>query len=212
MSGSKEGTLVVLAFVAKQDGLFKASDVFAETGLERPLVYYHLNRLVEKGLIEKAGSSYCVLDRDRLIEAIAYGNTRKKFTEASDTIIFKNSKELNRTINSALRAKAMVLPGSRELKDEINNSIDKTIDALKAAKRLLNSRQIKPQKAKKNFEVEDYFLRLKVFGVEVDKDFVKLALENEFVSFKHNLQDMKEDEDIEEVEEVETYLEENPAG
>lgn len=173
---SSEGTMVVLAFVAKQDKLFKAADVFAETGLDRQLVYYHLNRFVENGWIEKIDQSYAVLDRNALVEAIAFGNKESKVREAHNTLIFKNGDALNRSIQLAIEAKALDLSGSREFKQKINEVITDTIESLKQAKRGLNTKQIKPHKAKKNFVVKDYLIRCEYFGVDVDSELVELSL------------------------------------
>lgn len=174
MSG--EGTLVCLAFIAKQDKIFKASDVFASTGLERPLVYYHLNRFAENGWIEKVGGNYAVKDRSALVEAIAFGQKDTNTRVAHNTLIFKNGDALNRSIQIILEGKALDLAGSRELKAKLNEVIGDTIESLKHARRGLNTRSIKAGKARKHFVLKDYLVRCDYFGVEVDKELLEISL------------------------------------
>lgn len=173
---SSEGKLAVLYYIAKQDKLFTAAEVCSITGLERQLVYYHLNRFTEQGLIEKAGTNYCVLDRNKLVEAIAFGNNPMKEKKAKNSRIFKNAETLNEVIEACLHARSLTLAGSRELKEILNMEIDQTISSLKNAKRGLNTRQIAPKKARKNFNLPEYIKFCEHFDVEVDEKILEISL------------------------------------
>lgn len=173
---SKEGTMLVLAFTAKQNGLFKASDVYEETGLERPLVYYHLGRFVEKGYLEKQGSTYCVRDRESLVEAIAFGKASRK-KEVKSTLIWPNGKAMRTTVNQIVAARAMSLPGSRDCKDQLNLAIDDTIESLRNAKKLLNTSSLRQRKATKTFDEDSYREVIKYLEVNVDNEMLRLALD-----------------------------------
>lgn len=172
---AKEGTMVVLAFVAKQQGFFKASEVFSETGLERPLVYYHLGRFVERGYLEKQGTNYCVLDRDALIEAIAFGKKNGHSREIKNTPIFRNGKALRLACEQIIAARALNLPGSRESKDQLNNAIDTTIETLKNAKKWVNSGQQRYHKAAKTIDSKAYEQVLESLQVEVAEKLLQAA-------------------------------------
>ena len=51
-----EAMMQILAAVLKQTGIYTAADLFQETGLERSLIHYHMNKWVESGYIEKQGT------------------------------------------------------------------------------------------------------------------------------------------------------------
>lgn len=173
---SAEGKLTVLYYVAKQDKLFTAAEVCSITGLERQLVYYHLNKFVEQGLIEKAGTNYCVLDRDKLVETIAFGANPMREKKARNSRIFKNADTLNEVIESCILAKTLTLAGSRELKERLNEEINQTISSLKNAKRGLNTRQISQKKARRNFNLPEYVKFCEHFDIEVDEKVLEIAL------------------------------------
>ena len=174
---AKEGTMVVLAYVAKQDGFFKASDVFNETGLDRPLIYYHLGRFVSKGYLEKQGQNYCVLNKNDLIEALVSGRKSRSY-KATKTVIYNKHKDLNQVIDTIVRSRAMFLPGSKEAKDKLNEAIDQTVESFRSAKRGLNSKQMKKFKAQRGFDAEQYVVVLKHLGVEYDEKLLQAALED----------------------------------
>lgn len=190
---AKEGTYVVLGFVAHQETFFKASDVYEETGLDRPLIYYHLNNFVKKGFLEKQGQNYCVLDRKNIIEALAFGNSKDKVHGAVATKLYKQvtADTLNRAVLLTLYAKVLTLSGSRDLKERLNEEIDKTIEGLKAAKRSLNTRQIRVNKALKFIRKDEDYLKhymalVQEFEVSFDEAVLRNAIEriNEHESYK----------------------------
>lgn len=171
---SSEGLMrIVLAVNKNTLGTFTAADIYEETGLDRQLVYYHLTRLVDKGLLEKSGPKYIICDREQLLELLAYGQANITKTEAEPTIIYTkhNTDILNQIIRVAHLARAAGIPGSKELKESVNRDINDTIMMLNTVKRIMNRKRKmnkrKAHKALKKYEdfTEDYIKFTTVFEV-----------------------------------------------
>lgn len=157
-----EGKARVIASVLKQQGVFKAVTVVNATGLSRSLVHHHLTKLVEEGYLEKDGVKYCIIARADLLDSLA------EINESSQKGLLPEGKrfyfdEANAQIETVVKMRAVKMDGYQELQRKTAYVLDDIINKCRAAKRHMNTAQMKEEKALeqlvKDFESHWKFMR-----------------------------------------------------
>jgi hypothetical protein len=150
--------LQVYTCVLKQQRPFKAATIFQQTGLSRSLIQYHLTKLIDDGFLEKDGMYYCLVARNDLLDSltdVSSNNVMGLLTEQSGYL--NDYRAINEAIHIAVLARCAGMPGNLELKNNAQQTIDDTIDALKGLKRYLNSKQIDRKQAVRELTNDDEY-------------------------------------------------------
>jgi hypothetical protein len=140
-----------------EDELIRASYLTAGLGISKQLVYYHLNQLVEQGILEKAGSRYALADKNKLIDVMMNANENNGNLKRSEKTSFLPQvyvESLQRVVDETLLCRAMDLPESLAVKTHVANEIQKTIDTLKKERHYLLNKQITVGSARKTIRTK----------------------------------------------------------
>lgn len=177
------GNQMVLEAILAIDHSFRAVDIVNSTGMERPLVYYHLKKFLELGYIDKKQMVYLILDREALLRELAKSHKHHVNLKAFPTPIYqeKHIKNLNRLIFLTNVCRALSFEHSLRMKREVNKTIESTIESLNAARLGLNRSQMskvggkKALKRDRHFQ-EDLFTYCDFLQIEYDKELLSEEL------------------------------------
>ncbi len=134
--------------------VFRASHIHQVTDLSRSLVTYHLNQMVEKGLLIKDGKYFIVHDRDGLIQTVTDTQANKiEMKKPSRPIRFlPNIERLGTTLDFIVAMREAKFNYAAYLTSATNADLDEAIKTLESAKRYLNRKQYGTRKVLQIFE------------------------------------------------------------
>lgn len=137
----QNGKVLIYGEVLKHEKPFKAVHIYTDVGLSRQLVNYHLQVMVEAGLVQKDGVYYTVKDKVALIDELMSSETTKHELLNDQPQFLIDRKRLNDIVEFNVFARCAKLPAFSNQQSAINLEIDKAISALKQLKRYLNGKQ-----------------------------------------------------------------------
>lgn len=149
MGNSNGGKLQVVTAVLKMKGPFKVAHVTELSGLDRQLSYYHVNKLLEQGLLIRTGHAYSVRNHDELLDYLVETNDAPglKLMEPEGIFSQKSADNLNTIVQGIVSAKVLGLTDSIDMTVHMNKIIDESMAELKTLKRYLNNAQPIKKKA-----------------------------------------------------------------
>jgi len=149
MGNTNGGKTQVIGAILKSHGAFKLPIITEVTGLDRQLVFYHVNKLVEQGLLIRSNHSYLIHDRNGLLDALMESDQPSSLRLMHPEGVFSkvSADKLNHLIQGIAFAKTLRLPESIEMSVRMNQVLDDSITELKALKRYLNNAQPGRKKA-----------------------------------------------------------------
>lgn len=152
------GKTIVIGAVLSHNGTFRANEITEETGLSRGLVFKHLNKLAETGLLEKSGPIYIVVDKARLLNALieTTDSVDGKRMSYVPMLIHNNSVDLFRRLaTNVLRARALDLPDSIDMKVALIQVLDEIVMSMRNEKKWITNSSITPKSAANKIFKED---------------------------------------------------------
>lgn len=144
--------LLILGFMVKRDSPFRARDVVNGTKLSRQLVKYHLDVMVDQGLIEKFDKTYNINSKEEVIDAfINSGVDTSRNTEITDTELLDSEqvKFFNNRIQAYIALKCLGYPNYHLIRKATVESINAAIESLENGKKRLNNAQMTTGSARK---------------------------------------------------------------
>jgi hypothetical protein len=135
----------IIAAILKAEE-FRAYEIVRDVGCDRQLVAYHLNKLVNDGLLLKNGKTYTVADSKALIDSLISGSAGDKSLE---TTPFLNGIRLGVLKNMLVYGQVTMMPSNIQFRRKVLQDIEDSIDTLKNLRYLIVNNQLKPSVARK---------------------------------------------------------------
>jgi predicted ArsR family transcriptional regulator len=170
----------IIAAILKQKE-FKAGDITRAVGCSRQLVNHHLKRLVTKGVLNKDGMYYSIVDDANLIDQLTAGDSRRTLEQTP----FLSSIKQERLKNILLHAQVMMLPNNIQVKRTVLEDIEKSIRSLTNLRYMLTNVRLDPKSSRKalylqvdrDFFLDTYVKYNKDFGHEVNRREIEIQLD-----------------------------------
>lgn len=159
-----ETRLVVLTSILKQTRPFRLVDIVNDTGINSSNLSFHMNKLVDGGLVDKFGTTYSIANQEALVDTLSSLKSKRPQREIVNTEFYRDAGDLLDFVNDLLMAKTLSLPMEQELRRAAVAEITKTVDVFNELKRKLQRDTYSRNKAKKTFKKrfseEQEFLRV----------------------------------------------------
>lgn len=112
--------------------------------ISKNLAYYHLKSLVHDGILEKVGTRYALVNREKLIEVMLSsqeGQATLQRGEITPILPKQYIDSIQEIVDDCIWARAMDLPDSLATKVFVGELIDNAIKQLKKERRYLSEKQ-----------------------------------------------------------------------
>lgn len=156
----------VVAAILTQNGTFTAAAIHHQTGLARQLIFKHLTKLTEKGLLEKHNQVYFALDKETLVQQLLETKQPRETGRFEPTNYWLSHSSLlgnKETTNLILMARALGLTDSAAMKSAMIEELDRAIKSLAREKKYLATGQRSTIMTAKQLR-KGYFKTFKVNG------------------------------------------------
>lgn len=177
----------VVSAVLKIDRPFRAATVVDMVGLERQLVWYHLNELVKEGLLEKTGRVYQINSREDLLDSLVELTNQTSVSKMtpSKTMFGFDADWWNSLAEFTVLGKGLHDELSLEMRNHLIRKIEDTINELKQLRKFVNAAQRSEESAARKLHGKD-------FDEVYDEFFIKMLQATPSIGKREWVNGMKE--------------------